>query len=109
MIQVQGQDLEGNDVDKVVMLPISDAATGADRMFDAGLELREEDGKLLIDNVVFGSAAEKQKLDFDWEVVTVQREADRPAKHWMYLPAFALLVLVIMLQRRRARAEPQPA
>jgi len=106
MIQVKGQDLEGNDIDKVVMLRMSEAATGVERLFDAGLELREEDGRVLIDNVVFGTAAEKQKLDFDWEIVTVQKDADRPAKHWMYIPALLLLGLVIVLQRRRA--EPVP-
>jgi hypothetical protein len=104
MLRVTGTDFDGNAVDKTVMLPLSNAETGADRLFDAGLELREEDGKVLIDNIVFGSAAERQQLDFDYEIASVQRETDRPAKHWMYLPALLLLGLVIGLQRRRARA-----
>jgi len=103
-VRVSGEDLEGNMVDKVVMLPMGPTGTGEARLAEAGLELREEEGKILIDNVVFGSAAEKQKLDFDWEVVSIERPADRPPKQLMYLPAVLLLALVFMLQRLRRRS-----
>ncbi|MEE9351037.1 MAG: TRAP transporter permease, partial [Thiotrichaceae bacterium] len=67
-VQVKGETLEGRAVDKVVMLPVGDKAKGKERLKNAaGLELREENGKLFIDNLVFGGVAEKQKLDFDWE------------------------------------------
>ncbi|MDJ0949400.1 MAG: TRAP transporter permease [Alphaproteobacteria bacterium] len=109
-IQVTGEDLEGNPVDKVVMLPLGPKASGEERLATAGLELRVEDEKVLIDNVVFGSPAEKQKLDFDWEIASIQQAADRPAKQWMYVPALAILVLVILMQRaRRPKAVPKPA
>ncbi len=68
--------------------------------------MREEDGKLLIDNIVFGSTAEKQKLDFDWEIADVQVPADRPSKQWFWIPALLLLFAVWKSQtRRRAREE----
>ena len=67
----------------------------------AGLELREEDGKMFVDNIVFGSAADKQKIDFDWEVVDVQKKADTPDKRWFYIPAIALLILIWKVQTRR--------
>lgn len=103
-LRVTGTDFDGNPVDKTVMLPMSAAEDGVTRLFDAGLELREEDGRILIDNVVFGSAAERQQLDFDYEIASVQREADRLPKHVMYIPALLLLGVVVVLQRRRARA-----
>ena len=101
-VHVVGETLEGDLVDKVVMLPVGEAGTGEERLANAaGLELREEDGKLLVDNIVFGGAAERQKIDFDWEIADVQRKADRPAKQWFFIPAIALLVLIVLLQRRR--------
>ncbi|PIW26995.1 MAG: C4-dicarboxylate ABC transporter [Rhodospirillales bacterium CG15_BIG_FIL_POST_REV_8_21_14_020_66_15] len=102
-LRVTGQTLEGDDVDKTVMLPMGPKAPGVERLRFAGLELRDEGGKKLVDVVVFGSAAEKQKIDFDWEIVSVEREADRLPKHIMYIPALALLALVIFLQKGRQR------
>jgi len=100
-VRVKGLDLNDNEVDKVVMLPVGDAKTGKERMLSAGLELREEDGKMMVDNVVFGSTAEKQKIDLDWEIAGVLKKADVPDKQWMYIPALAILFLVILVQRRR--------
>ena len=108
-VQVIGETLEGRAVDKVVMLPVGDKADGKERLKTAaGLELREEDGKLFIDNLVFGGIAEKQKLDFDWEVASVQVEnTERPAKQWLYLLALALLALVWFSQKGRVRKEDE--
>ena len=103
-VRVKGETLEGDPVDKVVVLPLGPAgADGAERLREAaGLMLRKEaGGRLFIDQLVFGGAAEKQKLDFDWEITQVLRKSGRPAKQWMYLPALALLALVVALQRRR--------
>ncbi len=101
-VHVLGETLEGKAVDKVVMLPVGASGDGKQRLADAaGLELREEEGKMIIDNIVFGSTAERQKLDFDWEIADVQIKSDRPAKHWFYLPAFLLLIFLWKLQTRR--------
>ena len=103
-VHVIGETLEGDLVDKVVMLPLGAAAAGKERLATAaGLELREEDGKLLVDNMVFGGPAERQQIDFDWEVADIQRKTDRPSKQWFFLPALGLLGLVVVAQRRRAR------
>jgi len=89
------------------MLPVGDAGKGVDRLAKtAGIELREEDGKFLIDNIVFGSVAEKQKLDFDWEIVDVQVPADRPSKQWFFIPAIVLLIVVWKSQTGRRAQEP---
>ena len=109
-VQVIGETLEGDAVDKVVMLPLGPAAPGAQRLADAaGLELREEDGKWLVDSLTFGGAAERQHIDFDWEIAGIQRKAERPAKQWFFLPAISLLALVVYLQRRRRNALPATA
>ena len=101
-VHVIGETLEGDLVDKVVMLPLGAAAAGEERLATAaGLELREEDGKLLVDNLVFGGPAERQQIDFDWEVADIQRKTDRPSKQWFFLPALGLLGLVVVAQQRR--------
>ncbi len=108
-VQVAGETLEGKMVDKVVMLPVGAQADGETRLRDAaGLELRDEEGKLFVDNVVFGGVAEKQKIDFDWEIKSVQiTNVDRPAKQWFYLVAFGLIALVWFSQKARIRREEE--
>ncbi len=67
----------------------------------AGLELRQEGDKMFVDNIVFGSAADKQKIDFDWEIVDGQKKADTPNKRWFYIPAILLLFFVWKVQTTR--------
>lgn len=108
-LRVIGQTLEGDAVDRTVMLNVGAKASGEERLKQAGLELREDDGKIIIDNVAFGSPAERQQLDFDWEIRSVEQEnEERPAKQWFYIPALLLLGVVVMLQRRR-REVVEPA
>ena len=104
-IQVKGIDLDDRPVDKVVMLPMGPVLPGKERIMSTGLELRFEGEKAFVDNLVFGSPAEKQRIDFDYEIASIQVKSDRPAKQWFYIPALLLLGMVIMLQRSRARNE----
>ncbi len=104
-LQVRYESVDGKEETKTVVLPAGPKAAGADRLAFAGLELREEDGKHFVDNVVFNSPAEKQKIDFDWQIDTVQVKADRMFKEVFYVPALIGLALVIMLQLRRRRAQ----
>jgi TRAP transporter 4TM/12TM fusion protein len=107
-----GMNIEGDEERKAVLLPLSDAETGKQRVEDAGLELRiGEDGKLLvedgvitIDMVGFDSAAQKLGLDFEWKIENLQVEAKRPPKHLMFFPALLLLGLIWLLQKRRIKA-----
>ncbi|NCF26385.1 MAG: TRAP transporter fused permease subunit [Gammaproteobacteria bacterium] len=100
-VRVVGEDLEERKIDKIVMLPLGAKGDGKDRLMNAGLELRFEDGKAFVDNIVFGSTAERQKIDFDYEIPSVQTKADRPPRQLFYIPALVLLGIIIMLQRRR--------
>ena len=109
---VQGENLDGKFIKKTVMLPLGAAGDGAQRLADAGLEIRIDDGKVIADNVMFGSVAQNVGLDFDWQIVNLQVEAERPPKHLMFIPALALLALIAWIQRRRigpSKPVPQPA
>jgi TRAP transporter 4TM/12TM fusion protein len=104
-LRAAGETLEGDHEERTIMLPLGPPGTGEERLVAAGLELvTNDEGKVIADNVMFGSAAQDAGLDFDWEIVEVYVGADRPPKQLMFIPAFLLLGLVALLQRRRYRA-----
>jgi TRAP transporter 4TM/12TM fusion protein len=105
IIEVKGEDLKGKSYTMAVMLNVGDKATGAERLAGIGLETRNEDGKVLIDNVVFGSAAEKAGIDFDQEILNIKVPTKRPPKQLMFIPALALGALVWFAQRRRKKRQ----
>jgi len=82
---------------------VGDEKSGAERLMAIGLETRNEEGKILIDNVVFSSPAEKAGLDFDQEVLNLQVPAKRLPKQLMFIPALVLYMLVWFLQRGRKK------
>jgi hypothetical protein len=98
-----GEDIKtGNQIEKTVVLPLGKAGEGLDRLRDsAGLEFRMEEGKAIVDNLTPRGFAERQQIDFDWEVKSLQLPAERMPKELFYIPALLLLGLVIWLQRRR--------
>ncbi|MGF1750238.1 MULTISPECIES: TRAP transporter permease [Vibrio] len=105
-LRVGGETFDGKAVEKTVRLPFDDSATTAeDRIASMGLMLTENDGKMIIDMVEFGSPAEASGLDFDWEIQSIIQDAERPMKEWMFLPALLILLAMAMNQKRRARRE----
>ena len=107
-ISAEGISIEGDEVKKTVMLPMGAPAPGTERLANAGLELRQEEGRVFIDMIGFGSAAERAGLDFDFEITSVLQQNDRPPKELMWIPALLLLGGIVWLQRRRS-AEVAPA
>ena len=104
-INAAGENLDGQYVNKTVVLPMGEAVAGAERLFEAGLELRNEGDSVFVDAIGFGSPAEAAGLDFDWEIISVEREADVPPRQIMYLPALLLLGFIGILQLRRRPVE----
>lgn len=100
-VMVKGEKMNGNEFTKTVMLPVGDEASGKARLEAIGIETRDEEGKILIDNIVFSSAAEKAGLDFDQEILNIQMPTERLPKQLVFIPAYALFALVYFLQRRR--------
>ena len=105
-IQVSGENLEGKLVSKHVLLPFEESAeTPAERIASTGLMLRQEDDKMLVDLVEFGSPAEAAGIDFDWEITKVSLPAVRPMKEWVFVPTLILLAILGWNQRRRAKQQ----
>lgn len=100
-MMIAGETIDGDYVEKLVVLPLGAAGSGTVRLMVAGLEVRIEGDKVFADNVAFGSAAQTAGLDFDWQINSIQVAADRPPKHLMFIPALLLLVFIGLIQRRR--------
>jgi TRAP transporter 4TM/12TM fusion protein len=106
-VRLAGEDLSGKAIDARYLLPLGDSgAAGRQRLIDgAGIEFRNEDGKLFVDNLNFGGAAEQLGIDFDWEVVELEVAADRMPKEIFYIPALLLVGLVYFLQIGRRKKQ----
>ncbi|MDH3702407.1 MAG: TRAP transporter permease [Alphaproteobacteria bacterium] len=100
-LRINGKDEVGNERSWVVVLKVGAEKTGAEKVKGMGLTLRTDDGKVLIDEVAFNSAAKTAGLDWDQEIAKVQQPIDTPTKYLVYIPALLLLGLLVLLQRRR--------
>ncbi len=102
-LRARGMTLEGDEVERLVVLPLGEAGTGVQRLETAGVVFRMGDDGVFADYVAFDSPAHKAGLDFDWQLLALHLEQDRPGKHWVYLPAMLLLAVIGGLQHRRRR------
>jgi TRAP-type uncharacterized transport system fused permease subunit len=105
-LRVEGLDMDGNDVSKVVMLRLGEAGPALARLRAVGLGVVPMGEQVNITDVGFGSPAERFGVDFGWTITEVLvPSADRPPKELVYLPALALLGLVALMQRGRTRRQ----
>ncbi|MFL9814096.1 TRAP transporter permease [Stutzerimonas sp. VN223-3] len=100
-LRIRGEDAVGDMREFSLLLAVPDGASGEEKLEKIGLMTYEQDGKVLVDNVTFGSPAAELGLEFDQEILAVRAPTDRVAKEWMWLPGLALFGLVIWMQRRR--------
>ena len=102
-LRIRGEDAVGDMREFSLLIAIPNGETGAEKLEKLGVMTYEEDGKVLIDSVTFGSPAAELGLQFDQEILAVRAPTDRWAKEWMWLPALLLFGLVVWMQRRRQR------
>jgi len=102
---VAGETIDGNFVSKIVELPMVAGGNASERIENAGLILREDEGKVIVEMVTFDSLAQKAGMDFDWEILSIEVENPRPPKHLMYIPAMLLLIGMGALQLRRRKQQ----
>jgi TRAP transporter 4TM/12TM fusion protein len=107
-IWVEGQNLDGKDIRKGVLLPLGEPGSARERLRRIGLTVVPLGSDIQVGQVEFGSQAEKLGLEPGFKVVSIELPADRPDKEWMFIPALLLLGAVIALQRVPAR-RPMPA
>ena len=100
-LKVAGENLDGRAISTTAVLPLGDTGDSVARLANAGLELKIDKGKAVVDNVVFSSPAAKAKIDLDWEITAVQLPNERSPKELFFIPALAVFAGIWCLQRRR--------
>jgi TRAP-type uncharacterized transport system fused permease subunit len=110
-LRISGVDAVGSPREFVTLLAVPEGATGQERIEKAGLELLMQGDEVIIDNVAFGSPAQKAGLEFDQKILKVRAPADQPPKELMFIPALLLLAGIVFLQRMRRprKGAEQPA
>ncbi|MFQ2820228.1 TRAP transporter permease [Aeromonas caviae] len=100
-LRMEGEDAVGKLRRFTVLLPVPEGASGEDRLAKLGIQTYEQEGKLLIDTVTFGSQAADLGLEMDQQILSVKAPTERWPKELMWLPGFLLFGAVVWLQRRR--------
>lgn len=100
---IEGQDLQGDTVRKVVTLRLDPGDSGEARLAKAGFTLRRMGEQVQIANVRLGSRAYKAGIQTGWKIVSVKQRADRPSEYWFFLPAVALLGVIVVVQLGRRK------
>jgi len=100
-LRIRGEDAVGDMREFSLLLAVPAGASAEEKLEKIGLMTYEQDGKVLIDNVTFGSPAAESGLEFDQEILAVRAPTDRLAKEWMWLPGLMLFGLIVWMQRRR--------
>ncbi|MEL7557608.1 TRAP transporter permease [Stutzerimonas chloritidismutans] len=100
-LRIRGEDAVGDMREFSLLVAIPDGETGEEKLEKLGVMTYEDEGKVLIDSVTFGSPAADLGLQFDQEILAVRAPTDRLPKEWMWLPALLLFGLVVWMQRRR--------
>ncbi|MCK5914055.1 MAG: DUF3394 domain-containing protein, partial [Desulfuromusa sp.] len=104
-VMLKGEKMSGKEYTKTIMLTVGDEPTGFDKMAGMGFEIRNEEGKVFIDNVMFASAAEKSGVDFDQEILNIQVPNHRLPPELLYFPAGGLYVFLWIIQNRRKKKQ----
>ena len=105
-IFLSGTTLEGEDVERGVLLPLdAPASNAAQRLTNSGVaSVRNADG-FAVTGVAFGSPAARLGIEPGFQITAVEVPSGRPSSEWMFLPALGLIGWVVVRQRRR-RAAP---
>ena len=104
---LRGTTLEGQRVERGVLLPLGPrAASATRRLADGGIGTVISDHGFTITRVNFGSHGARLGMLPGFEITAVEVPSKRPAQEWMFLPALALIGGVAHRQRRRRDAAP---
>ncbi len=103
-IWIEGEDLNGNPVNKGMLLPLGEVGTAAERLERFGLRLMPMGDEISVTSVKFRSKADKAGFKQGQKVTAIEKESNQPAPEWIYLPTLGVLALVVFAQRRRIAA-----
>jgi len=102
-VRIAGMGQFGDPIEFAVLLEVPEGATGEERVQNMGLDLIEQEGRVIIDNVAFGSIGEAAGLDWDQEILTVREPLPQPHRYWIFIPTLLVLAGLVAIQRNRAQ------
>ncbi len=107
MFEIKGLNDIGDEI--TIFIPINiKPGNPENRLQDMGLTLRNEGDRLFVNDVAFGSPAEKSGFDWDQEILGVKiPKKDYLPKELLYIPALIVLLLMVVMQVRRRKQLPQ--
>ncbi|HSE03498.1 MAG TPA: TRAP transporter permease [Methylomirabilota bacterium] len=101
IVRVKGESIEGDDVSKVVAVPMGTGSDGRERIRSAGVTLAHGE-KVQITNVRFGSQARKLGVSAGYTIEEIKLpNPRRPAPYWGFVPAAVVALGVWLWQSRR--------
>lgn len=107
-IWIEGFSLEGHEVSRGVLLPLGpshtengQALSARERLAHSGLTVAALGESVQVAAVRFRSSAERLGIEPGFVIQRLELPAQRPAKEWLFLPAFLLIALIAFLQKRR--------
>ena len=103
VLVIEGTNVEGDDVKKIVAVQLTKPGEGRRRLSEAGVTIQVLGDEVRTGAVKFGSRAKKSGFEQGWKVSAIKLPNDRPSEYWVYLPALALVAFVWYLQRARSR------
>ncbi len=106
---VEGEDLDGETVRKVVTLRLDAGSTAQERFARSGVTLLRTGDGLQVGPVRLRSPAAKAGLQTGQRVTAVKVPLDRPSEYLFYIPALLLLGIIVAAQLARRRTAAQPA
>jgi TRAP transporter 4TM/12TM fusion protein len=104
VLGIKGETIEGEEVQKVVALPMGAGRDGRERIRNAGVTLVPQGEEIQIAAVKFGSLARKLGVDQGYTIVELKLpNPDRPAAYWVFIPGALVALLVWWWQGFRRR------
>jgi hypothetical protein len=101
-LMIEGDNLDGEHIQKGVLLPLGPQADVRKRLASAGLTVMPQGAELQVLQARFGTVAEKLGIEQGFVIKAMEVDADRPDKEWVFIPALMLLLGVVVVQRRRS-------
>ena len=107
VVSTVGTTIEGDDVKKMVAIPVGEGKDGREKIRSAGVTLVTLANELTIADVKFGSRARKLGVERGFKIVELKLpNPERPSQNWVFIAAALVTGLVWFLQGLRKRKKP---
>ncbi|MFZ8864971.1 MAG: TRAP transporter permease [Rickettsiales bacterium] len=100
-LKLKGIDFFGEEKDLYVSVVFGDYNTAEEKLDNYGLSLYEDENRIYISTVKFGSKAYNDGIEMDYEIIGLRTKNQQPSEWFIYIPAVFLLLLIYFMQVKR--------